>query len=316
MNNVQSQTPAAVSTVPATPFHPGEQAVQTTAGVRDEAENRGQKMLTPQLVKAQRAFFARLSFAVSSQLDDDGQPWAGLLTGRPGFIQVSEDGRVRIGRGGNASPAAAAAFDAPFYNQPPGAQVGLLGIQPEKRRRNRINGTVHDAGNGFVDLRIDQGYGNCPKYITQRPWDEHLFAGNYTCTESSAVPESLAELIARSDTFYIASSSGPVTVNDAIQAAAWGSDISHRGGEPGFLALDGQRLEFDDYPGNNLFNTLGNLQQYSRCGLLIPDFITGTVVQIAGRADLRFSDYYRVGITIERVRSWRKRCNDQEDTPC
>ena len=40
------------------PFHPGEQAVQTWAGIRDKAEALGQRMLTAELVEAQRQFFA------------------------------------------------------------------------------------------------------------------------------------------------------------------------------------------------------------------------------------------------------------------
>ena len=158
MNNATASTTA----ITAPPFHPGEQAVQITAGVRDEAENRGLKMLTPQLVDAQRAFFASLSFAVSSQLDDNGQPWAGLLTGRPGFITATPDGRVRIERG-EASPQSFAALGAHFSNMKEGGQMGLLGIEFARRRRNRINGSVIKSADDFLELRIDQGYGNCPK---------------------------------------------------------------------------------------------------------------------------------------------------------
>ena len=42
---------------PRSPFHPGERAVQTLAGVRDEAETRGRRMLSPELNPQQRAFF-------------------------------------------------------------------------------------------------------------------------------------------------------------------------------------------------------------------------------------------------------------------
>lgn len=291
--------------VVATPFHPGEQAVQTLAGVREQAESRGQKMLTPQLVDAQREFFAQLSFAVSSQLDDKGQPWANLITGAPGFIQATPDGRVRIGRGGPAP----AVLDATLLKE--GSPVGLLGIEFARRRRNRINGTVAAVGEGFIELNIDQGYGNCPKYINKRPWDDTLFTGNYVVQRDSEVSADVAQLIKTADTFFIASSSGPAAgSSNAIQPQAWGSDISHRGGAPGFIKLDGNVLSFDDYPGNNMFNTLGNLQQYPPCGLILFDFDTGAVVQIAGHASLQHDgEAYRVAVVIHEVRHWIKELN-------
>jgi len=40
-----------------------------------------------------------------------------------------------------------------------------------------------------------------------------------------------------------------------------GNDISHRGGPPGFVMLDGlDKLRWPDYIGNDFFQTLGNLQ--------------------------------------------------------
>ena len=308
MNNPDTTTdPQAQGTSPLSPFHPGEQAVQTIAGVRDEAEARGLKMLTPKLVSAQREFFASLSFAVSSQLDDQGQPRAGLLTGEPGFIQAREDGSVRIGHGGvRRGPAAP---DATLYMS--GGQLGLLGIEFARRRRNRINGTVTDVGHDYVALLIDQGYGNCPKYITKRDWDNGLFKGSYTARNSSAPDEYVTRLITNADTFFIASSSGPADASQGKQPQAWGADVSHRGGEPGFVELvtdgEGDTLFFDDYPGNNLYNTLGNLHAYPPCGLLFLDFESGDAVQIAGTAQLnRGPERFRIGLRINEIVHWHK----------
>jgi predicted pyridoxine 5'-phosphate oxidase superfamily flavin-nucleotide-binding protein len=301
-HNVAANTTPGV--IPASPFHPGEQAVQITAGVRDEAEARGQRMLTPQLVNAQREFFAALSFAATTWIDDKGQPWASLVTGKPGFIQASEDGRVRIERGGAVNGPAV-----PDANSlKVGSQMGLLGIEFARRRRNRINGTVLDAGRDYVSLMIDQGYGNCPKYITKREWNAALLVGDYLAEHTTVAPDTVRQLFAGTDTFFIASSSGPRDTAASNQPQAWGSDVSHRGGEPGFLELTDNTLYFDDYPGNNLYNTLGNLQQYPRCGLLLIDFATGDVVQIAGVAELSYgSERYRIAIHIGEVVHWKKR---------
>ncbi|MCG8375623.1 MAG: pyridoxamine 5'-phosphate oxidase family protein [Chlorobiales bacterium] len=297
MNNPASSSLASGS--PASPFHPGEQLVQTVAGVREEAEARGQKMLTPQLVDAQRTFFAQLPFVITSHLDGNGHPWAGILTGKLGFIQVTPDGRVRVERGGAESPAA--------LDASPGNQVGLLGIEFARRRRNRINGTVESSVEESFTLSIDQGYGNCPKYITKRSWDTTLFSGRYELESWRHVPGFVHRLIEKTDTFFIASSSGPDTDKTGIQPSAWGADISHRGGEPGFLELEDEVLWFDDYPGNNLFNTLGNLQQYPQCGLMIIDFDTGDLLQIAGTAKLHHDrGKYRVAVHVREIRHWRR----------
>jgi len=303
--------------LPASPFHPGEQAVQTWAGVRNKSESLGRRMLTADLVDAQRAFFAELSFVIATHVDEQGQPRAELVTGSPGFITASADGRVHIACTHDPAAPGAALWSAAI-----GSTIGLLGIEFARRRRNRINGTVIASDAAGVTVQIDQGYGNCPKYITKRDWDAELFTGNYRERRSSEGPPDVAALIARTNTFFIASSSGPSPdQGKGTQPTAWGADISHRGGEPGFLQWDGQTLTFDDYPGNNLFNTLGNLQQYPTCGLLIMDFTTGDIVQISGDAKLSRVDdpndeknggHFHVTITITNVHHWHK----QADPTC
>jgi predicted pyridoxine 5'-phosphate oxidase superfamily flavin-nucleotide-binding protein len=96
-----------------------------------------------------------------------------------------------------------------------------------------------------------------------------------------------AALVAAADTFFIASFH-----------PERGADASHRGGRPGFVRVRGQRtLEFDDYPGNNMFNTLGNLSGHPWAGLLFVDFERGDLVQMTGRA--RILDAPRPGVRID-----------------
>jgi uncharacterized protein len=47
-----------------------------------------------------------------------------------------------------------------------------------------------------------------------------------------------------------------------------------------------KRLIFPDYPGNNMFNSLGNISSYPWAGLLFPDFQSGGVLQITGAAGI------------------------------
>lgn len=65
-------------------------------------------------------------------------------------------------------------------------------------------------------------------------------------------------------------------------------------------ALGGDRLVFDDYPGNGMFNTLGNLLAHRKAGLLFLDFETGDVLQLTGEA--RVGSDFSVTLAIDEVR--------------
>ena len=46
--------------------------------------------------------------------------------------------------------------------------VGLLGLEPHTRRRNRANGRVRLLHDGGFEVQVLQSFGNCPKYIHAR----------------------------------------------------------------------------------------------------------------------------------------------------
>lgn len=63
-------------------------------------------------------------------------------------------------------------------------------------------------------------------------------------------------------------------------------DVSHRGGPPGFVRLEGQTLTIPDYNGNRYFNTLGNLVSNPRAALLFVDFERGDVLHLQGTTEI------------------------------
>ena len=63
-----------------------------------------------------------------------------------------------------------------------------------------------------------------------------------------------------------------------------GVDTSHRGGPAGFVRVEDGGLWWPDYPGNNMFNSFGNLAVDDTSAVLVPDFATGTSLQLSGRA--------------------------------
>lgn len=73
-------------------------------------------------------------------------------------------------------------------------------------------------------------------------------------------------------------------------------DCSYRGrqteggAEPLLRVEGGTRLVFPDYPGNNLFNTIGNLLEHPALALLFVDFAQQSTVLVQGRAALAGPD--------------------------
>jgi hypothetical protein len=109
------------------------------------------------------------------------------------------------------------------------------------------------AGRGGLTLEVRQSFGNCPQYIQTRA----VASGPASTAPAEAIafpsPEALAQ-IARADTMFVATNAGSGGAGEN-----GGVDISHRGGLPGFVKVDGDVLTIPDFRGNRFFNTLGNL---------------------------------------------------------
>jgi uncharacterized protein len=253
------------------PYHQGERAVQTRAGVRDRAEQMGRKMIRAFLPDQHRQFFEQLPFVLAGTVDRAGAVWASVLTGRPGFVYTPDEHTVRV--------RAKLALEV-------GQAIGILGIELPTRRRNRVNGHVASVDAQGFTLSVDQSFGNCPQYITARVPRLVPRAASERVRVGAQLSEELVAWIRVSDTAFIASASSAEPHGETRE----GVDVSHRGGEPGFVEVssDGAAtvLTLPDYAGNNAFNTLGNLQQYPRVGLSFPSFERADWLALSGRAEL------------------------------
>ncbi len=251
-------------------------------GVREDAERVGD-IIASEVPAAFRSMLRGQRMAVAASLDEQGRPWASLLTGPEGFIQAIDDRLLRL--------AVVPPLDHPLTaNLRARPELGLLVIDPRTRRRLRFNGRGLLSPDG-VFLVVDEVYGNCPKYIQKRRLAGDGAASAVSVRRATSLDERTRALVARADTFFIASAQ-----------PGGGADASHRGGRPGFVrVLDDTTLEFPDYPGNNMFNTLGNLIGHPRAGLLFVDFEKGDVVQLTGRAQVEWMPATGVRVEIEEV---------------
>jgi len=265
------------------PFHAGEQALQSRCGVRERIEAVGRSMIRDHMPEPHRAFFANLPLLYLATLDRSGQPWPTVIAGPRGFVSTPDAASMRIG-------ALPADDDPAADGLRPDAAVGLLGLEPQSRRRNRMNGVLADVGPEGFTVRVAQSFGNCPKYIQARePIPRPERRPRAARSEGPQLSEGARALVARADTLFVASSSG-AAVRDAGRGGA-GVDISHRGGRPGFVhqcrTERGDRLTLPDYAGNRLFNTLGNVLAWPRAGLLFVDWAEGDLLQLAATAEIQ-----------------------------
>lgn len=250
-------------------FHSGEIAVQTKAGVREEAQ-RLCSVISSTLKPSAQDFLGTQQLAVASTVDANSRVWASLLTGQPGFVQVLNKQTVQI-------KVTSIHTDHLQQNLYSNNDIGLLVIDLVNRRRLRLNGKaeIHPES---IKVQIQQTFFNCPKYIQVRYIEKTVTEqpGEFEAFTRDALSEKNQRWISQCDTFFIASSH-PEN----------GADASHRGGFPGFVqVVNSNKLVFPDYSGNNMFQTFGNLIVNPNAGLLFIDFEGGHTLQLTGIAEV------------------------------
>jgi len=264
------------------PFHAGEQAVQSIVGVRDKSERMGRNMIHEEMPDLHRQLFELLPMLVVGSVSASGRLWASFLAGEPGFVSAPSPKLLEI----HAQPL----LGDPLAEQlAVGAPLGVLGIQLESRSRVRANGHISARDSDSFTVEVEQSFGNCQQYIQARePMFEAELVGKAGAPsrEGALLSARASALLTNTDTFFIASASA----NASSNADGEGVDISHRGGRPGFVRIaresDATRLTIPDFRGNFMFNTLGNLQANPRAGIVCADFATGDVLTITGSAEI------------------------------
>ncbi|OPE46402.1 pyridoxamine 5'-phosphate oxidase, partial [Mycobacterium intermedium] len=255
----------------ATGFHRGELAVQRQAGVQTQAARLVSMVAGGELRAGTGSFLAKATFAAIAARDGAGRLWTSPLFGPPGFLRVESTTRLLIDTTPRVSD--------PLRDLPAGQPAGLVVIDFATRRRVRINGILA-ATSGGLAVDVEQAYGNCPQYIHPR----HLSVsapsgaedGPETLRGDRLQPQDIA-FVHAADTFFLGTTH-PESGNDA----------SHRGGPAGFVHAAPDHLWWPDYPGNNMFNSFGNLAIDPTAALLFVDFRSGATLQLSGTATVRW----------------------------
>lgn len=257
-------------------FHSAEISVQERLGIAGLVAQYSEGFIRAEMPEQHRKFYSELPFVVMGITDHKGYPWPIPLFGEAGFIQSPNETTLQF----IGLPRLIKTLALEFIT---GQKIGMLGIQLSTRRRNRVNGVIQTIGDESFSIQVEQSFGNCPKYIQKRVLTR--VASSQSLQQSldekltTVIDANAKALIEIADTFFIASRTKTFDKDKRS-----GIDTSHRGGKPGFVKVEDNKLKFPDFRGNGFFNTLGNIESDSRIGLFFPDFSTGNAVFIAGKA--------------------------------
>jgi uncharacterized protein len=254
------------------PFHEGEIAVQERTGEREQGARNGailHDFVTPPACR----FLGRQRLLAVALPDGEGRPWASVWLGEPGFVSCDDTQTVRL----VTSPPPWAEEDPSAAMVVAGGRLGLLSIDLATRQRLRINGSIRSVSRDGISLAVEESFANCPKYIQQRLLGAETEASTGGTSgplllRGTVLGDAQRDLIERADTLFVAS-----------HHRERGLDASHRGGTPGFVRVVGERtLRFPDYPGNSMFQTLGNLELDPRAGVAVLDFERARLLCLRG----------------------------------
>ena len=272
------------------PFHPGEQKIQTRLGVREQIENVGQRFIRDHLTGEHRQFLAQLPLLLAGSIDASGRPWASVLVGRPGFLKSPDPRTLDI-----HTPLL---FGDPLNeNLTQDSQLGMLGIEFATRRRNRLNGEVALIKEGLIRIKMSQTFGNCPQFIQAREYEFSAAIDDIgdarPVKRMGSLNSRAREIISQADNFFIATH-----YSDKSDNISRGADVSHRGGKPGFVRVEDEKtLTFPDFSGNYHFNTMGNILLNPRAGLLFIDFENGDLLYLTCSAEIIWDNEERRAFT-------------------
>ena len=143
------------------------------------------------------------------------------------------------------------------------------------------NTNVGKSGEIQLVVKIDQSLGNCPKYLNKKHIVAHT-PNPRLLSSSTHLSERAIDLVHKADLFFVASAHEHEDM-----------DCNHRGGPPGFIRVtesedsdESSTIVWPEYSGNNLYQTLGNLESTPKAGLVIPDFETGDVLYVTGETKI------------------------------
>jgi uncharacterized protein len=254
-------------------YHPGQTAIQDEAKTTHVAERLAHWM-GPVAEFAQGADL----FLFATTNPDDTLAFTALSGAAP-LVEVTGDSGLGIRRQPGEFQAESELriqFKpevSPKITQP--TPCGGLAINLALARRVRLNGLLTPQGN-TGELVTTETFTLCRKYVAPSlPVDDTPHLGPVAREPLPLDDSLLVNVVARAETAFLASVSPD-----------GGPDVAHRGGPAGFLELDtaARRLTWNEYVGDGVFKSAGNIRATGVMTLLLPDLDSGDGIELIGRA--------------------------------
>lgn len=290
----------------ASEWHEGEKAIHKRAHVDFREDNPTSPFLTPRAANQ----IQRYPLMAIGTLDDDDRPWCTIWgSGELPIAQPVAQSVIGIRTQVDASfdPVVQALFKGKddgevTREQGEGRLLSGLSIHLEERGRVKLagrfmagaltgdendnsnsqeeGGSIGKSGEVQLVAKIDQSLANCPKYLNQKTITSSKPKPRLVST-SVHLPDKAIDLIHQADMFFVSSAHEHEDM-----------DANHRGGPQGFIRVEqpsdpneGSVIVWPEYSGNNLYQTLGNLEATPRAGLVVPNFETGDVLYVTGETE-------------------------------
>jgi predicted pyridoxine 5'-phosphate oxidase superfamily flavin-nucleotide-binding protein len=256
-------------------WHHGELTIQKRVGTDQRMADIAPHFIRELMPQQHRDFFENLAILFIAYANYQSQVQASVIFGFPGFITSPTEHELII----NTQHSMGDGIQGEFYL---GQRIGLLGLVFESKRRNRLNAVITDINQKYIRVKVLQSYGNCPKYIQPKTFQSNPQYGYFQRRSTSTLSIEDKQLISQADTFFIASQ-----FDDGITLNNRGPDMSHRGGETGFIKINSKgKILIEDYVGNGFFNTLGNITQNPLASLLFCDWKKGHILQLTVKGEI------------------------------
>ncbi|KAK0641050.1 hypothetical protein B0T16DRAFT_419024 [Cercophora newfieldiana] len=275
-------------------WHAGERTVHSLLRVHTSARG---NPTSPGLPYSYGMRVASSPLLAVGTLDSQGRPWSTLWYGERGFARMVAQGVLGVQSlvGTVGDPVVEALGlggeeEGGMVKPEGGKMMSALSIDLESRDRVKLMGrmVVGALGDGEggvrevqVAMAVEGSLGNCPKYLNTKVVRGRVATPRLVGREEGRgwLGEEALGVVDRADMFFLSSVGG-------------GSmDTNHRGGPRGFVRVlrndeGGTVLVYPEYSGNQLYQTLGNLQQDAKVGVVIPDFETSDVLYLTGVTEL------------------------------
>ena len=232
------------------------------------------------------AYYGRLQYFPLGVADERGRLWATILCNPETTAESSELLKV-VARVNPGDPfVQAVCFPVSGARQCAGVAIDFT-----SRSRIKMGGVVDAAtldGDALtLTLRANEHMGNCPKYITVRELRRAQRTPRTTALGAKLSPPA-RDVLWQASTIFIATRHSDRDPRESDMG------FNHRGGPKGFLRYfedeRGAHLVLPDYSGNRFYQSLGNVETDPVMGVAVPDFASGALLQVSGRARNLFDD--------------------------